>query len=185
MKIEISTKTLIWIISVFVLLLAGSITYIAYKSNKEKAIIAALQNDKQELYKYASEAGDTIMVQRQRIATLKELRAADLLNIKELKEKNISQASIIIHLDSEVERYKLAAQYVQHDTIELRDTIYPTGFLKVPKRFKYEDKWTLMNGVVTLDKLVVDSLLIQDKTSIILGYSNKYFKELEPVGVVS
>lgn len=69
------------------------------------------------------------------------------------------------------------------DTIYLSDTIYPKGFIEVPKRFKMDSSDCFkINGLVTMDGVNIDSLFIYNKINITIGEKkNGLFKKNEQI----
>jgi hypothetical protein len=82
-----------------------------------------------------------------------------------------------------VTKIKVDSFFVEfHDTLLLKDTIYPKGFLAVPKRFKYAEQYFNFDGIVLTDKLLVDSFKLHNEMKLtIANKRNGFFNKSTPV----
>jgi len=69
------------------------------------------------------------------------------------------------------------------DSIHISDTIYPKGFIETPKRFKIDSTNLFkVNGIVLIDGVIIDSIIIENKIEIIVGTKkNGLFKKNEQI----
>ena len=113
--------------------------------------------------------------QSQVILTQKDAIRLGVLEVEKLKKVK-SQVRV-------VSRTKVDSFFVEfHDTLLLKDTIYPKGFLEVPKRFKYAEKHFNFDGIVLTDKLLVDSFKLHNEMKLtIANKRNGIFKKSTPV----
>ena len=116
-----------------------------------------------------------IATQEQVILNQKDAIKFGLLALDNLKKVK-SQVSTITKI-------KIDSVFIElHDTLTLKDTVYLKGFLEVPKRFYYKEKYFDLNGIITLDKLIVDSLKLHNEMKLTIGNkSNGFFKKRTPV----
>lgn len=125
---------------------------------------------------------ETIDEENRRIATQEQV----ILNQKDAIKNGLLALDNLKKVKSQVStitKTKIDSIFIElHDTLTLKDTVYPKGFLEVPKRFNYKEKHFDLNGLVTLDKLIVDSLKLHNEMKLTIGNkSNGFFKKRTPV----
>mgnify|MGYP005677900969 CR=1 FL=1 len=113
--------------------------------------------------------------QNQVLLSQKDAIKLGVLEIENLKKVK-SQVRTITKL-------KIDSVFVEfHDTLLLKDTIHPKGFLEVPKRFKYSEKHFNFDGIILADKILVDSFKLQNEMKLtIANKRNGIFKKSTPV----
>ena len=131
--------------------------------------------EKQYFNEIVNENNITIASQEQVILSQQDAIRYGLLEIENLKKIKSQVRTVSVT--------KIDSIFIElHDTLTLKDTIYPKGFLEVPKRFDYKEKYFDLQGLVTLDKLIVDSLKLHNEMKLTIGNKrNGWFKKSTPI----
>lgn len=129
----------------------------------------------------------TLATQNQTIMTQKEAISLGLLELeKTMKEvqSQVKQKSTTTIIEKQVpfipDGYADTTGIVRNESGEVirRDSI------AVPTRFKLNEKWFNIDGLVKRDGLVIDSLTIPNKTIVTIGYKKAGFLNLSKDAVV-
>lgn len=129
----------------------------------------------------------TLATQTQTIMTQKEAITLGLLELeKTMKEvqSQVKQKSTTTIIEKQVpfipDGYVDTTGIVRGENGEVvrRDSI------AVPTRFKLNEKWFNIDGLVKIDGLVIDSLTIPNKTIVTIGYKKSGFLNLSKDAVV-
>jgi hypothetical protein len=129
----------------------------------------------------------TLATQTQTIMTQKEAISLGLLELeKTMKEvqSQVKQKSTTTIIEKQIpfipDGYADTTGIVRNESGEVirRDSI------AVPTRFKLNEKWFNIDGLVKRDGLVIDSLTIPNKTIVTIGYKKAGFLNLSKDAVV-
>jgi len=129
----------------------------------------------------------TLATQNQTIMTQKEAISLGLLELeKTMKEvqSQVKQKSTTTIIEKQVpfipDGYADTSGIVRNESGDVirRDSI------AVPTRFKLNEKWFNIDGLVKRDGLVIDSLTIPNKTIVTIGYKKAGFLNLSKDAVV-
>jgi len=128
--------------------------------------------------------GNEYAEQEQVIATQKQAIKSGLIEKQELKDKNIKLLQSLVKITQAVEIIGKKANFINDpEIIYITDTIKidTQAFLRVPISFKYSDKYLLMQGRVLTTGVIHDSIKIQNKGTLMLGYKKTGFMKRSPV----
>lgn len=143
---------------------------IAYKSCKKNNEIEALQ-------KQLSESSiDNNFLSQERDNLGRQITSANQTIFKKNKdlESSLKEIQELKRLDSKI----VFSNITSYDTIQMRtvDTLIITvDDTLIAKKFKYDDKWLYMNGLVQDTVIIFDSLSISNKYKIEIGDFKKNF----------
>jgi hypothetical protein len=184
-KLAPKTKLIIGVVIVVLLLIGVSFISGKIKQARWDAEINRLRVENQTYQQLVTKKGEIITIQEQRIVTLQQAKEAALLNLAELKDLGIKNASTIIHLQTEVERWKVEAQYgstpiIIHDTVTVDGHSIINDYLKVPQPWAFKDQWLDIEGTVKTTGVTIDSLNSYSDLRIVLGYSRGFLKKSKP-----
>tara|TARA_R110001632_G_scaffold193736_1_gene314718 strand:+ start:141 stop:788 length:648 start_codon:yes stop_codon:yes gene_type:complete len=169
MKKNVTTYSLIVIVALLsISLLANNSKLSNYKSQMEKFTLEN-QSFKEEL----DNNGDIIIQQEQIILSQKDAISQNLLDINRLKEvssqvnvvtNTIIDTIIVSHTDTIVEYFNGGA------------------YLKLPQEYNYNSEFINVNALVSENGLQLNSINIQNKASITIGFKSQgLFKPKMPV----
>lgn len=177
-------KNLIYI-GLFILVIGVIIVFSRSKIKQKDELIGLLTEDIHKYEKIIIDKDRKIYTQKQTLSSLENALEAELVNKKELKEKNIKLLESIVRFQDEIKRLNTIIELQKPETIiiEKTDTIYPPGtYLKVPVSFNYKDKWLFQSGRVLSSTIEIDTLLIKSDYTITLGWEKTgFFDKMEPV----
>ena len=188
MDLRMKTK---YVLSVYLLaaILTVILALVVFYGIQNRRLNAQLNQQKLELAKFHTEIakdGAIIATQEQNILTLREARNQLEYDLKQLKEKGIKDATTIVWLNTEVERLKVFANYIPDtiiDTIVIQKEADLLTYLRVPRPFKFEDQWLLVNGTVKTTGVLFDSIVTYNQPSIVIGTDKRFFKKPIPIVV--
>lgn len=183
-------KTRTIILLTLVIVLVGLLPMYLYTNVKKfremRQLIEILKTDNQGFVSIIGDNNLVISRQEQRITSLNNAVEANLIDLQALKDKGIKDAQLILNLRTENARLKLEATYEKPPVI-IRDTIYVNGiptiseYLKIPQPWKFNDKWTSINGEVKSTGVTIDSLITYSEPSIIMGYTRGFLRKSKPI----
>jgi hypothetical protein len=169
MKKNVTTYSLIVIVALLsISLLANNSKLSNYKSQMEKFTLEN-QSFKEEL----DNNGDIIIQQEQIILSQKDAISQNLLDINRLKEVS-SQVNVVTNT------------IIDTIIVSHTDTIvkYFNGgaYLKLPQEYNYNSEFINVNALVSENGLQLNSINIQNKASITIGFKSQgLFKPKMPV----
>ncbi len=125
--------------------------------------------------KETNRLGEVVYSQQQNIISSNE--AKKLLSKEVEKWKSVKSKVEIIT------KTKIDTVFIPFtDTLYLTDTIYPKGMISVPKRFKLDTVDFKIHGIVLLDGVKIDSIVIPNKLSVTIGkIKPKWYKKAQNV----
>lgn len=143
-----------------------------YKAQKE---ITQLERQKGEYKTFLNEKNEVVAIQNQNIVNLKTaLKEARLDGEKWKSIKSKVKIETKFIFDTIFVSYR--------DTIYISDTIYPKGTINVPKRFHKKDSLYEIGGLVLLDGIKIDTLIIPNDMSVTIGsQKTKWWKKAVPI----
>lgn len=143
--------------------------------NSFKEQVSKFEISKQFFNESLSNDSTIIAEQEQIILSQKEAIELGVLEVEKLKKVKSQVKTITIT--------KIDSVFIEfHDTLRISDTIYPTGTIKVPKRFNLNKEHYRLGGIVLLDGLLVDSLKVKNEMKLtIANKSMGFLKKSKPV----
>jgi hypothetical protein len=170
---------------VIFMLLIVLYTAVITKNNHDLNKYVNVQDSTIEMYK-TFRAGDNEVISRQeqQIIDMERYEKDDAKLIAELKARGITDASIIINLQTENKRLKLELSYkpTGHvDTVVINTGPNPGTYLKVPQIFGYKDQWLSATGIVGTVGITLDSIVMNNQPQLVIGWTGGFFKKSQPV----
>jgi len=169
MKKKVTTYSLIIIVAILSLSLVANNSKLSnYKSQMQKFNLEN-QSFKEEIDKN----GDVIVQQEQIILSQKDAIAQNLLDINRLKDVS-SQVNVITNT--------IIDTIVVSHTDTIVEYFNGGAYLKLPQKYDYNSEFINVNAVVSQSGLQLNSINIQNKTSITIGFKSQgLFKPKLPV----
>lgn len=169
MKKKVTTYSLIIIVAILSLsLVANNSKMSNYKAQMQKFNLEN-QSFKEEIDKN----GDVIVQQEQIILSQKDAIAQNLLDINRLKDVS-SQVNVITNT--------IIDTIVVSHTDTIVEYFNGGAYLKLPQEYDYNSEFINVNAVVSQSGLQLNSINIQNKASITIGFKSQgLFKPKLPV----
>lgn len=171
-------KTYIRAIAVMTILMLLTVLCYWNKSlqlSKAQKEITLLKRQKGEFKVTINNKNEVIATQEQNIV---EMQTA----IKELFDEKERWKTVksVVRIETKIVYDTIIINYL--DTIYDTDTIYPSGTITVPKRFSKTDEYYKISGLVLLDGIMIDSLIIPNDTRVVIGSKKeKWWKKAKPI----
>tara|TARA_R110002012_G_scaffold4382_3_gene20174 strand:- start:4115 stop:4762 length:648 start_codon:yes stop_codon:yes gene_type:complete len=169
MKKKVTTYSLIIIVAILSLsLVANNSKMSNYKAQMQKFNLEN-QSFKEEIDKN----GDVIVQQEQIILSQKDAIAQNLLDINRLKDVS-SQVNVITNT--------IIDTIVVSHTDTIVEYFNGGAYLKLPQEYDYNSEFINVNAVVSQSGLQLNSINIQNKASITIGFKSQgFFKPKLPI----
>lgn len=169
MKKKVTTYSLIIIVAILSLSLVANNSKLSnYKAQMQKFTLEN-QSFKEEIDKN----GDLIIQQEQIILSQKDAIAQNLLDINRLKDVS-SQVNVVTNT--------IIDTIVVSHTDTIVEYFNGGAYLKLPQKYDYESEFLNVNAVISQSGLQLNSINIQNKASITIGFKSQgLFKPKLPI----
>jgi len=183
---NITEKLVIILVLILGLAFTTSLSMLRTVNSDYKTLEKLLDNSINQYETTIIDKDQKINTQAQVVTNLENAVTTGRVTIEELKARDLKKDVTIIRMTKEIERLNLVANYVQPADTEI---VYVTsetpveGWLKVPQKFEFHDKWDDIWGTVQLENVLIDKKVTRIEPTYYLGYQSRgYFRK--PASVV-
>lgn len=173
--LKINSKSLLVVLACIVVFLVWLLYNTQVLLFEFKNQVSKLETTNQEFTQRLTKDSLVIAEQGQIILGQKDAIRLGLLEVDRLKKVKSQVKTITkIQIDSVVVPYL--------DTLRLTDTVYRKGTINVPKRFLVAQDHYTLGGLVRLNDVMFDSILVTNEMKITIGQKNNgFFKKTTPI----
>jgi hypothetical protein len=173
--LKINSKSLLVVLACIVVFLVWLLYNTQVRLFEFKNQVSKLETTNQEFTQRLTKDSLVIAEQGQIILGQKDAIRLGLLEVDRLKKVKSQVKTITkIQIDSVVVPYL--------DTLRLTDTVYRKGTINVPKRFLVAQDHYTLGGLVRLNDVMFDSVLVTNEMKITIGQKNNgFFKKTTPI----
>lgn len=173
--LKINSKSLLVVLACIVVFLVWLLYNTQVRLFEFKNQVSKLETTNQEFTQRLTKDSLVIAEQGQIILGQKDAIRLGLLEVDRLKKVKSQVKTITkIQIDSVVVPYL--------DTLRLTDTVYRKGTINVPKRFLVAQDHYTLGGLVRLNDVMFDSILVTNEMKITIGQKNNgFFKKTTPI----